>query len=106
VIDYKFNGVNNTHKDPNTVLGPEDDSCSPGAVSLGGNGGYIIIGMNSGEEIIDGVGNDFRVNEVDKTYCGSEAEPYTVYISASSASGPWLYIGEGNGTTDFNIGGK
>ncbi len=60
-----------------------------------GKDGYIVLDM--GETIQDYSGNDFRVIEGDNS-----AEGYTVMVS-TGWNGPWITIGNGNGTQDFDL---
>jgi hypothetical protein len=60
-----------------------------------GKGGYIILDMQ--HPVTDGLNDDINV------YKGSIAtEGYTVYVS-SSKDGPWTWLGDGMGTTGFDL---
>lgn len=62
VVSYQANGSNNAWKDPAKTLGAP--SCQPwNFLSLGGGGGYVIVDMGAGEEIMDGPGDDLKVYE-------------------------------------------
>ena len=74
------------------VFGEPDDI----NYSIGKNG-WVIIDMQ--DPVFDGPGNDFIVYEGDDT-----PESYTCYIS-ESADGPWNLVGNGTGTTNFDIAG-
>jgi hypothetical protein len=102
VIDFTANGSANGWKNPSMVVGAP--SCSNwNFMSLGGGGGYVIVDMGAGEEIIDQLGADLKVHETGYG-CGGVNEAYTVYAS-NSPVGPWVSLGSGNGTATFNIGG-
>ncbi len=99
VLSYQVGGVENTHTNPATVLGPP--SCGTFDLSLGG--GWIIVDMGENEDIIDGDGNDLIVYESDPTCSGGEAEAYEVFVGPTP-DGPWVGIGSGSGVTGFDIG--
>jgi PKD repeat protein len=63
-----------------------------------GKSGYCIVDMQ--QSISDGPGNDITVYEGDAT-----PEGYTCYIG-SSIDGPWVSIGTGSGTTEFDFAGS
>ena len=63
-----------------------------------GKNGWIVIDMQV--PIFDGPGNDFKIYEGDDT-----PESYSCYIS-ESADGPWNMVGNGTGTTEFDISGS
>ena len=93
---YKFSSSripNNNHADEgntSAVFGAPDDVF----YSIGKNG-WVVLDMQY--PISDGPGNDFIVYEGDDT-----PEGYDCYV-ALSMDGPWVFLGEGNGTTEFNI---
>jgi hypothetical protein len=60
-----------------------------------GKGGNIVLDMQY--PIINGEGDDIIVHEGDAT-----PEGYTVYAS-NSKDGPWTWIGDGIGTTNFDL---
>ncbi|GAB4341714.1 MAG: hypothetical protein Kow0037_28570 [Calditrichia bacterium] len=79
-----------------------DEGYTPAALSAPdninyslGKGGYIVLDM--GEEIQDFPGNDFKIVEGD-----ASPEGYTVKI-AQDWRGPWSTIGNGTGTTEFDM---
>jgi len=84
---------------PHWALGPADGK----SVSLGKRagappkGGYFILDMGENTPIKDEAGNDFRVVEGDST-----PEGYSVYVSQDWL-GPWSLVGNGTGTTEFDI---
>jgi hypothetical protein len=63
-----------------------------------GKGGEIVLDMQ--DDIPDGPGPDIMVTEGDAT-----PEGYAVY-AGSSITGPWMFIGNGNGTTTFDFNGS
>jgi PKD repeat protein len=65
--------------------------------SLGKNG-YCILDMQ--QSISDGPGNDILIYEGDAT-----PEGYTCYIG-STIDGPWISIGTGSGTKEFDFAGS
>ncbi len=74
-----------------SLLGPPDEICA----SLG-VGGYIIVDMF--DQVTNKAGaNDLRVYEGDSTSDG-----YTVYVS-SDWEGPWVSLGTGMGTAEFDL---
>ncbi len=93
---YKFSSSripNNNHADEgNTpaVFGAPDDVF----YSIGKNG-WVVLDMQY--SISDGPGNDFVIYEGDDT-----PEGYDCFV-ALSMDGPWVFLGEGNGTTEFNL---
>jgi len=60
-----------------------------------GKGGYIILDMQN--PVNNGSGDDIVVHEGD-----ANPEGYTVYVS-NSKDGPWVWLGVGNGTTNFDL---
>ena len=60
-----------------------------------GKDGWIIVDMQY--PIPDGAGNDFIVYEGD-----ASAEGYSVF-AGETIDRPWMYIGDGNGTTEFDL---
>jgi len=72
------------------IIGPPDQV----NYSLG-RSGYIIIDM--GDTIFNGTGNDFKIIEGD-----TSPEGYAVHVSAFM-DGPWTSLGNGTGTTGFDL---
>ncbi|MCD4695970.1 MAG: T9SS type A sorting domain-containing protein, partial [Bacteroidales bacterium] len=72
------------------VIGEPDDI----NYSIGKNG-WCVLDMQY--PVIDGPGPDFIVYEGD-----SGPEGYTCYVG-ETIDGPWISLGEGNGTTEFDI---
>lgn len=101
VVDYQIYGASNTHTDPNLVLGIP---CKGAQQDLSLGGGWVIVDMGDGEEIIDLQGADLRVHESeDSPYCnGGAASPYEVFVSGSP-DGPWTSIGTGSGVSEFDL---
>ncbi len=66
-------------------------------VSLG-KGGHIEVDMGESTPIVDIDGEDFTVHEV-----GPTSDGYYVYWSNLPYGGSWYYIGDGYGTTSFDI---
>lgn len=60
-----------------------------------GKDGWIVVDMQ--KEIIDLPGNDFKVIEGDMT-----PEGFSCYVG-ETMDGPWLFVGNGNGTTEFDM---
>ncbi len=60
-----------------------------------GKDGWIIVDMQY--PIPDGAGNDFIVYEGD-----ASAEGYSVF-AGDTIDGPWMFIGDGIGTTEFDL---
>ncbi|MCD4773706.1 MAG: T9SS type A sorting domain-containing protein [Bacteroidales bacterium] len=83
---------NNTADEGNTqaVFGDPDDI----NYSIGKNG-WVVIDMQ--EPIVDGEGNDLIVYEGDDS-----EEGYTCYASLTK-DGPWVFLGDGSGTTEFDF---
>ena len=93
---YKFSSSripDNNHADEgNTpaVFGAPDDIF----YSIGKNG-WVVLDMQY--PIADGPGNDFIVHEGDDT-----PEGYVCFV-ALSMDGPWVSLGAGNGSTEFDL---
>ncbi len=62
-----------------------------------GKDGWVVVDMQ--KPIIDLPGNDVKVFEGDLM-----AEEFSFYAS-QNMDGPWIYIGEGSGTTEFDLTG-
>jgi len=60
-----------------------------------GKSGYCMLDMQY--PVVDGPGADFKVYEGDAT-----AEGYTFYVG-STIDGPWISLGTGSGTAEFDI---
>lgn len=63
-----------------------------------GKNGWVIVDMQT--PVTDGIGNDVKIFEGDAT-----PEGYTLY-AGPSFYGPWVSIGTGNGSTEFDFAGK
>jgi len=80
----------------------EDEGLTPAALgkpdsinySMGKNG-WIVLDMH--EPLLKGPGNDLKIYEGDDS-----PEGFTCYI-AKTPDGPWYLVGEGLGTTEFDI---
>ncbi|MCD6176447.1 MAG: carboxypeptidase regulatory-like domain-containing protein, partial [Candidatus Cloacimonetes bacterium] len=83
---------NNTADEGDTpaVIGAPDNR----NYSIGKNG-WIIVDMQY--PISDGAGNDLIVHEGD-----TSAENYSVF-AGETIDGPWMSLGDGNGTTEFDL---
>ncbi len=94
---YKFSASqiagNNEADEGNTkaVIGPPDNIY----YSIG-KSGWCILDMQF--PIADGAGPDIRVHEG-----SSSSESYTLY-AGETIDGPWLSLGTGTGTADFDLG--
>ncbi len=75
------------------AIGPPNDL----NYSIGKNG-WVVLDMQY--PIIDGEGNDIRIIEGDMT-----AESYSCF-AGNSIDGPWVQLGTGNATTEFDFEGK
>lgn len=104
VVDFKANGSNNSWILPEKVLGPPPSDCHNwNFLSLGGGDGYVIVDMGPGEELLDVLGmDDLKIYETGSG-CGGDNEPYSVEVSGSP-TGPWTSLGNGNGTSTFDLG--
>lgn len=80
---------------PHRALGPPDGE--PGSL---GKGCELALDMGEGYEIHDMAGNDLIVYEAN---VGDGAEQFTLYGSSGGFLGPWVLIGNGNGTTEFDL---
>ncbi len=70
--------------------------CAPDNINYSiGKSGYCILDMQS--PVLDGAGSDFRVYEGD-----ASPEGYTCY-AGSTMDGPWISLGTGSGTTEFDL---
>lgn len=107
VVDSLIGGSENKFTTPEDALDTVNmiESCSDrsgtgGRVSLGG--GYIVLDMGQGEEILDEPGNDLRIYEVsDKNYLCDSPESYKIYVSIDGTN--WKFVGEGKGVAEFDI---
>ncbi|HPQ41071.1 MAG TPA: M14 family zinc carboxypeptidase, partial [bacterium] len=84
----------NNHTQTADALGPVDGEYYSICVD-----GYICMDMGETTPIIDYPGFDFTVWEGDAT-----AEGYTVAV-ANAWNGPWVTVGTGMGTTEFDLDG-
>lgn len=81
----------------------DDEGYTPGAIGRAdsiayalGKSGWIVIDM--GDTIFDGFGNDFQIIQH-----GSPGKPFHV-SGSNSMDGPFTVIGNGTGTTSFDLG--
>lgn len=79
---------------PNAAIGSPDKTF----VSLGGRGGFIVLKF---ERALNYRARTLTVKELGGSN-GGFAEPYQVYIGATSR-GPWKSISTGSGETEFNL---
>lgn len=66
-------------------------------------GGYIVLDMGEGEEVVDVEGPDLYIEEVDAEDGLGVADPYHVYASPDAVD--WVYVGEGRGDSYLDLGG-
>jgi hypothetical protein len=66
-------------------------------------GGYLVLDMGEGEEIIDREGADLYVEEIGPEDGVGTDDFYRVYVSEDNVD--WLYLGEGLGDTYFDLSG-
>jgi len=83
--------ANSLHEQPSwQVIGPPDNLY----YSMGKNG-WMVFDMQ--ELVLDGAGSDIIVFEGDATAEGFEL------FAGSSIDGPWVSLGQGNGTSEFDL---
>jgi hypothetical protein len=104
VVDANIKGGGNGHSDPAQALGRPRHNKDYDYVSIGGPGYWLVVDMGEGEEIYNGPGNDFRVYEIGRASGGVDEE-YDVSVS-NSPTGPWVYIGQGWTTSEFDLAGS
>jgi PKD repeat protein len=75
------------------IIGPPDNK----SYSMGKTG-WIVFDM--GDLVVDGAGNDIIVFEGDAT-----PEGFSLY-AGTTMDGPWILIGEGVGTSEFDFAGS
>jgi hypothetical protein len=104
------NGVNDQGQgfpDPTGILGALqvlDPAKFPPVVGVG-TGGFVVVDMGLGEEILDGPGDDFMVIEADGSLLAAGfgyAEPFTVSVS-NSPTGPFVTLGTTVGSGFFDL---
>ncbi|MCK4569299.1 MAG: T9SS type A sorting domain-containing protein [Bacteroidales bacterium] len=85
---------NNTEDEGNTLamIGPPD-----GISYSIGKDGWIVVDMQ--KDIVDLPGNEIKVYEG-----GLSPEGFSCYAS-ETMDGPWLFLGEGTGTSEFELAG-
>ncbi|MCA9782513.1 MAG: hypothetical protein KDC10_12955 [Calditrichaeota bacterium] len=106
-----FNGVQpgnvgNANMDPGQTLGAPDGEFTSlgGACAANPDSSIVVLDMGpDAESITDGPGMDFEVLEIGQ-FNGGVAEPFEVYLS-NQATGPWTYIGLGDGDSFFDLAG-
>jgi hypothetical protein len=109
VPNYEIGGANNAFADPTEALGAQNSSW----VSLG-PGGWIVLGFGAGRKITNGTGEDLVVYEAEvpdslesslalmRGSLSVTAESFRVSIS-DDAAGPWVILGDGEGTYGFDL---
>lgn len=85
--------VGNVQPDPNRALGAPDNA----AVSLGGPGAYIIVDMGEHSPIINGVGDDFEIDEQ------GDLETYEVWVSNDPSIATFVFLGVGTATSKWDL---
>ncbi len=96
IDDYYESNATSWHEGwPHLALGPPDNV--PG--SLGKNC-TLVLDMGAGFEVQDIPGTDFIVYEAD---VGDGDEGFDIYGSSGGFLGPWVPIGTGTGTTEFDL---
>jgi len=83
---------------PHNALGPPDDV--PGSL---GKSCEVAYDMGEGFVISDNPGTDFIVYEAD---VGDGDEGFTLYGSSDGFLGPWVNLGVGSGTTEYDLSGS
>jgi len=66
-------------------------------------GGYLVLDMGEEENITDREGPDLYIEEVDQEDGIGSDDPYHVYLSTDTLT--WVYIGEGQGDSYFDLDG-
>lgn len=107
--EYAFKLVSVNQDDPsNTHLNVTHAPWALGAPdelpSSMGTNGFIVLDMGEGHEICNGAGSDFTVTEVIAPR-DQNPESYRVYGSANNAYSQTTLIGNGIGTTSFDLNG-
>jgi hypothetical protein len=92
--DDPYNNFNNVTYPAWALGAPDGLPCSIGS------GGFIVLDMGTGHEIIDGPGNDFTVTEVIHPR-DPDPESYEVY--AGNAYEQNRFIGTATGTASFDL---
>ena len=90
-----YNAYNNATLATAALGAPDGVPCSVGS------GGFIVLDLGAGHEIVDGEGDDFTVTEALFPE-DLEPEPYEVY--AGDAYDQELLIGTATGTASFDLG--
>ncbi|NLH49225.1 MAG: PKD domain-containing protein [Myxococcales bacterium] len=92
LYDEMPNSYSSTYP-PANAFGPPDGDF----ISLG-NGGFAVVDLGP-DGIADDAGSDLVVYEA-----GSDGdEPFTLYGSSGGPHGPWVELGEGDGTSGFDL---
>ena len=91
------NNAFNNRTYPSWALGePDNIPCSIGS------GGFIVLDMGEGHEIFDGPGGDFTVTEA---YFDRDSIPESYRVFTGTAYAQNIHIGDGIGTTSFDLNG-
>jgi hypothetical protein len=99
------NPLPNNRKDPNQALGAPQGNDTYNFVSLGRNGGTLVLGF--GGKITDGPGNDIKITETSfgNQTCNSYKEKADVYATQNGVT--WVLLGQVclDGEVDLAAGG-
>ena len=99
------NPLPNNRKDANQALGAPQNNDTYNFVSLGRNGGTLVLGF--GGKIVNGPGNDIKITETSfgNQTCNSYKEKADVYASQNGVS--WVLLGQVclDGEVDLAAGG-
>jgi predicted metal-dependent phosphoesterase TrpH len=103
VVDYQ--GI--SAGSPDNILGPPYRGKVPANWEDYGarieTGGYLVLDMGEGEDIIDREGYDLYIEEVDSEDGTGSDDPYHVYVSEDTTT--WVSLGEGRGDSYFELNG-
>jgi len=90
--------VGNSNPTPADALGAPDDN----SVSMGGPGASLILDMGAETPVLDGPGADVQVLELGAAYGGAD-ESYNVYISNSTDTNTFVFVGRGRALSLLDI---
>jgi hypothetical protein len=97
---YKVNSCDNGNSSwdlNNNTLTASALGMPDGEYNSIGVGGWVVYDMGEGCELVNGAGKDFTVFEG-----GNTIEEFSLY-AGNSWAGPWSFVGDGRGTTQFDL---
>jgi hypothetical protein len=104
-------GATNEANNLSAIMGAPDDNCEANSerfVSLGGEGGYIVVSFGTDiEDVHFEEGDTLTIHEIGGTACDGQYDddPYraSIQVSVMDAQGMFVELGEGDGEATLSV---